>query len=101
MWKVEPVREGPSETKAAFDQLTACLELSLVAEWTTQEQIAMETCGDALRVYEVTSEKCKRCIALLLLYFSCDLALPHFSKFCDQIFKLQLLTHFFMYFLKT
>ena len=35
-----------------------------------------------------------------LLYFSCDLALPHFSKFCDQNFKLQLLTHFLMYFLK-
>ena len=39
-------------------------------------------------------------ILLILLYFSCDLALPHFSKFCDQNFKLQLLTHFLMDFLK-
>ena len=61
-------REGLSETKAAFDQLTAYLEPSLVAEWTAQEWIAMETCGDALRIYEVTSEKCKRCIALLLRF---------------------------------
>ena len=36
-----------------------------------------------------------------LLYFSRDLATPHFSKFCGQNFKLQLLTHFLMDFLKT
>ena len=42
----------------------------------------------------------KRHKQLQLLYFSCDLALPH-SKFCDQNFKLQLLTHFLMDFLKT
>ena len=37
----------------------------------------------------------------MLLYFSRDLATPHFSKFCGQNFKLQLLTHFLMDFLKT
>ena len=36
-----------------------------------------------------------------LLYFSRDLATPHFSKFCGQNFKLKLLTHFLMDFLKT
>ena len=36
-----------------------------------------------------------------LLSFSCDLSMPHFSKFCDQNFKLQFLTHFLTDFLKT
>ena len=39
--------------------------------------------------------------SISLLYFSRDLATPHFSKFCGQNFKLQLLTHFLMVFLKT
>ena len=38
---------------------------------------------------------------LPLLYFSHDLSMPHFSKFYDQIFKLQLLTHFLTDFFKT
>ena len=62
------VREGLSKTKAVFDQLIACLELSLVAEWTAQEWIAMETHGDALRIYEVTLEKCERRIASSLRF---------------------------------
>ena len=66
MWN--QAREGLSKTKVAFDQLMACLELSLVAEWTAQEQIAMEMCGDALRIYEVALEKCKRHIASLLRF---------------------------------
>ena len=31
---------------------------------------------------------------LILLYFSCDFATPHFAMFFDQIFKLQLLAQF-------
>ena len=51
-------KEGVSETKPAFEQLSDCLETSLVAEWTKQERVAMEKRGDHLKIYDVASEKC-------------------------------------------
>jgi hypothetical protein len=50
-------KEGVSETKPAFEQLTECLEASLVREWTAQERVAMEKRGEHLRIYEVTLER--------------------------------------------
>jgi len=55
-----------SDTKPAFEQLTDCLEASLVEEWTKQERAAMKKRGDYLKIYEVASEKCKE-IPLTLL----------------------------------
>jgi hypothetical protein len=52
-------REGVAKTKSAFEQLTDCLEVSLVQEWTAQERVAMDKRGDHLKIYEVTSEKCR------------------------------------------
>lgn len=49
-----------SEIKPTFEQLTNCLDSSLVQEWTRQESIAMENHGDDLKIYEVTSEKCRK-----------------------------------------
>src|ERR1700677_2986552 len=49
--------DGGSETKPAFEQLTDCLDASLVQEWTEQERVAMEQHGDHLKIYQVASEK--------------------------------------------
>ena len=46
--------------KPAFEQLTECLDASLVRDWMEQERVAMEQCGDHLKIYEVVSTKCKR-----------------------------------------
>ncbi len=35
-------KKGVSETKLAFEQLSDCLEVSLIEEWTGQERVAME-----------------------------------------------------------
>ena len=58
------VKEGVAETKLAFDQLTECLEASFIEEWTSQECVAMEQCGDQLKIYDVIAEKGGR-----ILYF--------------------------------
>jgi len=52
--------KGVSETKPAFEQLTECLDASLVRDWTEQERVAMEQRGDHLKIYEVVSTKCKQ-----------------------------------------
>ena len=49
-------KKGVSETKLAFEQLSDCLEASLIEEWTGQERVAMEERGDHLKVYVVRSE---------------------------------------------
>jgi len=49
-------KKGVSETKPAFEQLSDCLEASLIEEWTGQERVAMEERGDHLKVYVVRSE---------------------------------------------
>jgi hypothetical protein len=54
--------KGVSETKPAFEQLTECLDAALVRDWTEQERVAMEKRGDYLKIYEVVSTKCKRCL---------------------------------------
>ena len=46
--------------KPAFDQLSECLDQSLVNEQTALECAAMELCGDHLKIYEVTLDKCRR-----------------------------------------
>jgi len=51
-------KNGVSETKPAFEQLTECLDAGLVQEWTEQERVAMEQRGDHLKIYEVASKKC-------------------------------------------
>jgi hypothetical protein len=51
--------KGVSETKPAFEQLTECLDASLVRDWTEQERVAMEQRGDHLKIYEVVSTKCR------------------------------------------
>jgi hypothetical protein len=54
-------KDGISETKPAFEQLSDSLDASLVQEWTAQERVAMERRGDHLKVYVVQSDKCRRC----------------------------------------
>ena len=51
--------KGVSETKPAFEQLTECLDASLVRDWIEQERVAMEQRGDHLKIYEVVSTKCR------------------------------------------
>ena len=46
-------------TQSAFEQLTDCLDDSLIEEWTNKEQVAMEKCGDHLKIFTVTSDKCR------------------------------------------
>ena len=53
-------KKGVSDTKPAFEQLTDCLDPSLVQEWTRQECVAMENRGDDLKIYDVISEKCRK-----------------------------------------
>ena len=49
--------KGASTTQSTFEQLTDCLDDSLIEEWTNQEQVAMEKCGDHLKIFTVTSDK--------------------------------------------
>src|SRR5882762_9133356 len=42
-------KKGVSKTKPAFEQLSNCLEVSLIQEWTEQECVAMEERGDHLK----------------------------------------------------
>jgi len=42
--------------KPAFKQLTDCLDLSFVQQWTRQECVAMENCSDNLKIYNVVLE---------------------------------------------
>jgi hypothetical protein len=51
-------KKGVSETRPAFEQLSDCLEASLIEEWTEQERVAMEERGDHLKVYVIRSERC-------------------------------------------
>ena len=47
------MKKGVAETKLAFDQLTQHLEASLIDEWTSQEQIAINQHGDGGNVSRV------------------------------------------------
>ena len=53
------MKDGVSTTKLAFEQLTDCLDATLIAEWTKQERVAMEKRGDDLNIFTVSSDKCK------------------------------------------
>ena len=63
-------RNGVSETKPAFEQLTECLDAGLVQEWTEQERVAMEQRGDHLKIYDVASQKCRKCFDLVRLWIA-------------------------------
>src|ERR1700685_2530912 len=63
-------KDGVSDTKPAFEQLTECLDVSLVQEWTEQERVAMELRGDHLKIYQVASEKHREIPLFLLRYRS-------------------------------
>jgi len=54
--------KGLSEMRPIFEQLSDSLDASLVQEWTVQERIAMEECGDHLNIYQVKLGKCRRFI---------------------------------------
>ena len=75
------MKKGVAETKLAFDQLTQRLEVSLIDEWTSQEQIAINQHGDQLNIYNVISDNGKR-----ILYFYFDIYITnviqyiHFQK---------------------
>jgi hypothetical protein len=68
--KLSRAKNGVSETKPAFEQLTKCLDAGLVQEWTEEERVAMEQCGDHLKIYEVASKKCRKCFNLLWLWIT-------------------------------
>jgi hypothetical protein len=46
-------------TESAFKQLTDSLDPASIAEWSDQEQVAMERRGDHLNIFTVTSDKRK------------------------------------------
>ena len=79
--KLIQAKKGVAETKLAFDQLTQCLEASLIDEWTSQEQIAINQRGDQLNIYNVISDNGER-----ILYFYFDVYITnviqyiHFQK---------------------
>ena len=52
-------KDGVADTQPAFEQLTNCLDPSLIEEWTRQEQVAMDDRGDHLAIYDVQSTKCR------------------------------------------
>jgi hypothetical protein len=52
-------RDGVAETQPAFEQLTSCLDPSLIQEWTRQERLAMKQRGDHLTIYNIKSTKCR------------------------------------------
>ena len=68
--KWSQAKNGVSKTKLAFKQLTECLDAGLVQEWTEQEHVAMEQCGDHPKIYEVALKKCKKCFDLLQLWIT-------------------------------
>jgi Kyakuja-Dileera-Zisupton transposase len=58
--KWSQAKEGLSDMKPAFDQLSECLDQSLLDEWMAQECTAMDLCGNYLKIYKVTSDKCRQ-----------------------------------------
>ena len=75
-------KEGVSEMKPAFEQLSDCLETSLVAEWTKQERVAMEKRGDYLKIYDVASEKCTEIpLPLLGILITHAIQYPRWRKY--------------------
>ena len=54
-WK--RAKKGVAATQSAFEQLTDCLDDSLIEEWTNQKRVAMEKRGDHLKIFTVTSDK--------------------------------------------
>ena len=52
-------QEGVSETMEAFTQLTTSIETSSVQEWAAVKKVAMEQCGNALKIFEVQVDKCR------------------------------------------
>jgi hypothetical protein len=48
--------KGIRETSAAYQDLTSRLDDAWIADWTAQEQNAMEERGDALKIYVISSE---------------------------------------------
>jgi hypothetical protein len=48
--------EGIRETSTAYQDLTNRLDDTWIADWTAQEQNAMEECGDTLKIYVISSD---------------------------------------------
>ena len=75
------MKKGVAETKLAFDQLTQHLEASLIDEWTSQEQIAINQCGDRLNIYNVISDNGKRILySYFDVYITNVIQYIHFQK---------------------
>jgi hypothetical protein len=58
--KWDRAKEGVSETKPAFEELTDCLDASLIDSWTEQERAALDERGDSLNIYVTASTKCRK-----------------------------------------
>ena len=56
-WK--RAQDGIKETETAYENLTDRLDKAWIDKWTRQERIAMENCGEDLKIYMVASEKSK------------------------------------------
>jgi hypothetical protein len=54
-WK--HAKDRVKETRSANQELTECLDKVWIREWTRQEQVAIQNCGEALKIYVVASEK--------------------------------------------
>jgi hypothetical protein len=58
--KWDQAKEGVAKMKPAFEELTNCLDASLVDNWTEQERAALDEHGDSLNIYVTASRKCRR-----------------------------------------
>lgn len=61
MRKFEKAKDGVKTTGAAFRELSARLEPTLITDWTQAEEVAMRKRGKALEIYDVALDKGMSC----------------------------------------
>jgi hypothetical protein len=57
--KFKAAQEGVQSTKTAFDDLNSAIQLEMRQTWLNSEEIAMESQGEYLKIYDVQLEKSK------------------------------------------
>jgi hypothetical protein len=57
--KFKAAQEGVQSTKIAFDDLNEAIQPEMRQVWLNSEEIAMESQGEHLRIYDIQLEKSK------------------------------------------
>ena len=78
--KLIRARDGVAKTQPTFEQLTSCLDPSLIQEWMRQKRLAIKRQGDHLTIYNVKSTKCRRIYNSTAAYGSLNLAAPTLAE---------------------